>query len=252
MADQVATFAELRSGPLNKGFLSGPDGVAYQEVLGRAMDAEMDRFAWARRCRWPDWAPSDALPAIGAERGLERVILMGDPSAQEAEGDYRGRLRGAWYIHQEGGSAEIHVDAFRWTGLTNVSVHRRKDWAFPDDASAGSPYVRAFQHSVWSQFDILLDQPLPWSVVRWGDGHRWGDPWTWGSTATVPEIEQLRRLARRFAAGHDTPTWLVVNFGGGRVWGGWRWGDGAWGGGSLPTVRWLVGEEHWRQRGLVP
>jgi hypothetical protein len=252
VADQVVTYEALRSGPLNKGFLSGPTGTRYQRVLGRAMDRELDRLTWARRSRWPDWAPSDALLYIGGERGLEQVVIMGRPTLREPEPDYRGRLRGAWYIWQEAGSQQIHVDAFRWTGLTNVTVHRRKDWSFPDDASAPSPYVRAFQHSVWSQFDILVDKPLPWQIVRWGDGHNWGGPWTWGTTATQAEVEQLRRLARRFASGHDTPMWLVLAFGNGRVWGGWVWGDGGlWGGGDLPTVRWLVGEEHWRTRGLT-
>lgn len=256
MADDAVTYEELRSGPLNKTMLSGPWGVSWQRAMGSAWDEELRQIEWARRARWPDWAPEDALVYIGVERGLERVWLMGSgsPLKREAASEYRGRLRGGWYIWQKSGSQQIHVDAFRWTGLTNVSVHRRKDWCFPDDAAATSPYVRAFSHAVWAQFDILLDNPLPWSLVRWGDGHVWGGNWTWGSTATLPEIEQLRRLARLFAAGHDTPMYLTANFSGGRVWGGFVWGDGGlWGAGPNPTtLRWLVGEAHWKTRGLAP
>lgn len=219
--------------------------------MGAAMDRELARARWAMRARWPEWAPSDALAYIGVERSLERVTMMGT-RASEDEGTYRRRLREGWTIWTRGGSQQIHQDSFRWTGLTNVSVYRRHEWSMPSDAGCPSRYVQVFQHSVWAQFDILIDYAHPWRPVRWGDGHRWGTGWTWGSTATVPEIEQLRRLARRFRAGHDTPMWIYLNQGRGRVWGAWVWGDGGlWGGETGATVRWLVGEPHWRARGLV-
>ena len=249
----MSTYADLRSGPLLRSFIAGPFGVGWQKAMGAAMDLEMNRSLWARRARWPQWCPSDGLVWLGVERQLERVITMGT-LAPEDEGRYRGRLVNSWYIWQEGGSQQIHVDAFRWCGLTNVSVHRRKEWCYPDDASCPSPYVVAFQHSVWAQFDLLIDQPHPWKPVLWGDGHLWGGNWTWGSSATPAEIAQLKRLALKFRAGHDTPMWLVLNLGTGRVWGGgWKWGDGGlWGSGKYGSVRWLVGEPHWKTRGLAP
>lgn len=250
----TVTYKELRGQILNKDFLRGKWGTSWQEVMGSAWDAELVRQVFARRSRWPDWCPSDGLQYIGGERGLERVLLMGAGAGIEDEGLYRGRLRTAWTIWQEAGSQQGDFDALRWTGLTSVSVHRRKDWSMPDDSPLiASAYVRAFQRSVWAQFDVLIDRPHPWQAIFWGSGFRWGDGTTWGSTASVAEIEQLRRLLRRFRSGHDTPTWIAVNLSsGGKVWGNFAWGDGSLWGAGLPTttVKWLCGEQHWAPRGL--
>lgn len=253
MANSVfTTYTALRSGPLNRSMFAGKWGVAWQKTFGAAWDAEITRQIWARRARFPEWAPSDALIYLGAESGLEQVLQMGGGGALEDEGLYRRRLRNRWYIWQRGGSQQIHVDAFGWTGLTNVSVFRRHDAAPADGDGVVSGYVKAFQRAVWSQFDVLIAQPHPWKGVYWGDGHVWGGlDWTWGTTATVQEVEQLRRLVRRFKAGHDTCFWIILRlFGGATTWGSFTWGDGSvWGSGQY--VRWLVGEPHWSSRGLV-
>jgi hypothetical protein len=57
----------------------------------------------------------------------------------------------------------------------------------------------------------------------------------------------VRRFARTFRAGHDTPMWLWLNFGSGTMWGVGTWGQGVWGG-SGPVTKILAGEPHWRQR----
>lgn len=250
-SDVFGTYTALRTGPLNRSFLSGKWGTRWQRVFGNAWDKEIQRMIWARRARWPEWAPSDALIYLGAESGLEQVLQMGGAGALENEASYRKRLRNRWYIWQRGGSQQVHVDGFGWTGLTNVSVLRRKE-SLPFDDSSTSFYTRTFQHSVWSQFDILVAQPHPWKQVLWGDGHLWGGPdWSWGTTATAQEVEQLRRLARRFKAGHDTCFWIILRlFGGSTTWGSFTWGSSSvWGTGRF--VRWLVGEPHWKSRGLL-
>lgn len=242
---------------INRSFLSGKWGTLWQKTLGAAWDAEILRTTWARRSRWPDWAPSDALLYIGAERGgMEQALIMGSGGQVEAESLWRTRLRQAWSTWQLSGSQQAHTTAFATTGLTNAYVQRRVDLdpaAYPPTPAA-SAYVQAFQRSVWAQFDIFVDKPHPWVPVYWGDGHKWNDPinlWTWGSSATQQEVAHLQRLARRFRSGHDTCTWINVKLQGGPYfWGSWHWGDGSiWGPGVF--ARWLVGETHWRLRGLA-
>jgi hypothetical protein len=112
----------------------------------------------------------------------------------------------------------------------------------------GSLYVRTFARMVWSQFDVVVDRPHPWSAKLWGAGF-WGGS-NWGSSATTDEVNLVKRLLRQFRAGHDTPTYVVVNLTDGALWGSTSWGATTWGA-SGDTAVWLVGEPHWESRGLL-
>lgn len=248
------TYEELRAERLIRTPLNNEPGREWQRALGERMDVEFQRTVWARRARWPEWAPEDGLLYIGRERKLEQVALMrGDEAPErEATADYRLRLRGAWGIWNLAGSHQGHLDAFSWTELENVSIHRRKEWSTPYVDAATPEYVKAFQLAVWSQFDVLIERPHPWEGVFWGQ-FNWGGV-NWGSTATTEEVDQLRRLLWNFRSAHDTPTWIVVNLNrGAHLWGGFSWADGTtWNTGTGPgAIRWLVGEPHWRTRGLL-
>ncbi len=244
------TYAELRSQILIKSPLDDEYGRAWQEAMGEMMDEQLLRTQWAARAGWPEWAPEDALLYIGEERRLEQVLLMGTGLREDSD-DYRTRLREGWDIHAIGGTEELHREAFSWTSLKNVRVFRRKEWSMPYSDGSTPDYVKAFQRSVWSQFDVLIERPHPWLPVHWGSaGLLWGG-FHWGSNATTAEIDQLRRLVQNFKAAHDTAMWVVVNLGTGKLWGGFKWGDGSHWSASSEVVRWLVGEPHWTQRGLL-
>jgi hypothetical protein len=246
----ASTFEEARL-ELNKPyFQNDPWGEGWQRVLGQAMDRALDRVTQARRARWPGYCPSDGLLYLSKERGLERVRLMGKNGQLEAEDDHRIDLIGAWDTWAQAGSAQSHLDAFDKCALKNVFVFRRHEWSTPPPTL--NAYLNNFQSNVWAQFDVMVDKPHPWAPVFWGGGQLWGGvDWTWGSNATYEDIQQLKRQLWRFRSGHETPTWIVVNTTTGRLWGAWNWGDGGiWGGVGEP-VRWLVGEPHWRTRGLV-
>src|SRR2546430_13337 len=90
------SFEELRTTVLNKPVLRGPYGTAWQRVMGRAWDESLDKITQARRARWPGMAPSDALPYIGHERGLEQVRQVGVGGGFETEPQYRADLINAW------------------------------------------------------------------------------------------------------------------------------------------------------------
>ena len=68
-----------------------------------------------------------------------------------------------------------------------------------------------------------------------------------GTGTLRAELDTLRT----FRAAHDTPTYIWLHFGSGRLWGIGVWGSGGWGG-SGETQRLLCGEVTWQQRGLVP
>lgn len=237
MSQEVTTYAALCEA-LVKPEHNGPWGRAWQRTMGAQYDESWSRLEQARAVAWPEYTPPDALYLLASERGLERV-------PQETETQHRLRLKDAWGIWRRSASATGQLDAFAWTGLLNVSLHRRAEWSSP--APDPSAYVDAFARTVWAQFDMLISQPMPWTQNRWGDW-TWGDGRVWGLNATPGEVDLLKRLGRTFKGGHETLTYLYFNTSNARVWGAWKWGAGLWGGGGDPPVRILVGETHWRSR----
>ncbi len=232
------TFEALRQS-LNKQYLSGRWGRAWQSTLGRLLDESMNRVVQARVARLPSFCPIDGLQYIASERQLERAV-------GETISDYREVLRTAWSVWAVGGSAQAHVNSLGRMGFGSVVVKRRRDfYGVPDE----QPYVRAFARDVWAQFDVICSKPMPWQLRIWALSDTWGSG-VWGLTAQTSEIEQMKRFLRLFRAGHDTPTYAYFNFGSGQLWGLGAWGLGVWGGAGN-SVRLLVGEDHWTQRGLV-
>lgn len=243
------SYAALCADAYNKPCTSGPFGRAWQLVMGGAMDVEYDRFWWAKMIPRPELTPTDALFYLAAERGLERVILIGTGGTLEDETLHRRRLKDAWGIWERSGTQAGHIEAFGWAGLGAVQVLRRVDFSTPPPV--GSPYVRIFAREVWSQFDILIRKPMAISEVYWG-AFTWGDGTTWGTTMSAAEIQQLRRLVRDHKSAHDTGTYFHFAFANGALWGTFKYGDGTlWGGsgGSVTTI--ICGEKFWENFGYM-
>lgn len=249
------TYASLCAQILQKpcfgsGSTNAQNGAAYQTVMGGNMDIELDRLYWAKECQWPSETPADALYFLANERGLERVVLIGTGGTLENELLHRDRLKHAWNLWAVSGSQQGHRDELAWCGLTTTQVLRRVDFSSPPPV--GSQYVRAFATQVWSQFDILIRQPMPIQELLWGSGWLYGDGSTWGTTLTLPEIQQLRRLIRDHKSAHDTCTYFWLQFSTGPLWGTFLWGNGVLYGGSGPAVTGIVcGEESWFTRGFA-
>lgn len=219
--------------------MDGPYGRAWQRTLGQLMDESINRVVQARVARLPSFCPEDGLQYLASERQLERAY-------GESISDYREVLRTAWSIWAAGGSAQSHVNSLGRMGFGAVTVKRRRDFNGVPDTH---PYIRAFARDVWAQFDIICEKPMPWQGRFWDSSSTWGSG-VWGLSATTAQIDQMKRFLRLFRAGHDTPMYAYFNFGTGQLWGVGSWNSGVWGGvGNI--VRVLVGEDHWRQRGLV-
>lgn len=246
------TYADLCANILNKPCFAGPSGQAWQQIMGAAMDGEVDRLYAAVQSRFPNYAPSDALYYIANERGLERVLQIGTSGTLEVEAVHRLRLQHVWMIWGTSGSQQQVVDEMGWMGLGSVKVLRRVDFSTPPPV--GTPYVRAFAKLVWSQYDVLVNKPMPVAPLIWGSGWLYGQGSTWGSSLLLPEIQQMRRLVREHKSAHDTCTYAYFNFEGVALFGSFRWGDGtvyASGTGQGVTAI-VIGEDHWALRGLGP
>lgn len=241
MSGTVADTFEAYRVAVNKPFLDDPDGRAWQRTLGRLMDESFSRTYEARVARFPSECPADGLQYIGSERGIERCI-------GESETSYRYWLKHAWELWRIAGSATVHQINLGRMGCLSVEVRRRRDFS----GVPASPYIyiNRFARSVWAQFDVILERPMPWSVRLWGAPPPWGVG-LWGSTMTVDQREQVRRLLRTFRSGHDTATYVWMNFGSGKLWGIGPWGLGVWGA-TGPVSGLIVGELHWAQRNLCP
>lgn len=252
MADQqqeiVLTYADLCAQVLQKPPTDGPNGRAWQQVCGGAMDTEFSKLFYAVACRFPTQTPTDALFYLAEERKIDRMRIVGGAGALEPETTFRLRLKHAWTVWGIAGSQQSVVDEFNWMGISTAQVLRRVDFSTPPPV--GSVWVQAFAQQVWAQFDIMIRRPMPIGPLVWGAFY-WGTP-TWGSTLTVAEIDQIRRTVRRYKSGHDTATYLYLAFTTGALWGTFVWGaSGITWGGDGEVVPIIIGEEDWVTRGIM-
>jgi hypothetical protein len=84
-------------------------------ALGDILDGYADLADDATKARFPDYAPSDALPAIASER----QIFQG---YGEGEGQWRGRLRGAWEAWKRAGWHLGMLLALYYDGYTDAVI----------------------------------------------------------------------------------------------------------------------------------
>lgn len=94
-------------------WLQGPNAQAWQGAWGLLLDDQIDRIKQSVKARFPDYAPSDALPAIGDERQLDRGPFESDTS-------YIGRLKKAWDVWPFAGTPTGLMVALYYGGFTNV------------------------------------------------------------------------------------------------------------------------------------
>jgi hypothetical protein len=102
-------------GGLAPTFLLQPAGIAFEGGLGDAKDALADRIKLAVLARFPNYAPPDALQALGIERNLPR-----GPS--ETDATYAARLVNAWSTWPWAGTPYGLLQALKSAGYANVII----------------------------------------------------------------------------------------------------------------------------------
>jgi hypothetical protein len=91
-------------------WLQGPIGKKFWQSVGQVMDAHRARITDGTKARFPGYAATDSLDAIGADRQLPRAL-------GESDEDYAARLEAAWTTWgehpEEGGGAGSHLALLR-------------------------------------------------------------------------------------------------------------------------------------------
>jgi hypothetical protein len=193
----------------------GPTGPAWNESLGLMKDAYGAGSRLAVKCRFPQFAPSDALDGIGATLQIERLYAQNDAA-------YVGQMMRAWVSWQQAGTVPGMIARMQDFGLANVAVWEAWYW------SDGNPGY---------YFTITCSLPMPWNSYpladgTWGDGDatkKWSDGGVWASGIPVAWRQQLKATITKWKPTHTVCAAVIVNLNTGRIWGlsGGKWGDGS-------------------------
>ena len=194
-------------------WLQGPVGGAFLGVEGQAKDLVLQAMKDAIFAGFTLRAPSDALPALGAESSIPRLPGELDPS-------YRGRIVARWSTWPLAGTSAGILAALSLIGYTASRILTTRSWAAPATVPGGTG---------WSRFWVLL-APVPtvWrgrtlgdghrlggplrlgDGRRLGDGHRLGDRPSLGSTATRAETAAVVRTVQTWKSARDIGFVTVV------------------------------------------
>jgi len=202
------------------------------------LDTTEHRADQAVKQRWPDYALSAALDAIGFERSLPRYNV-------DTQTGYVARLKRAFSLWQTAGTPLALLRAIAVMGYPNVHLltARGQDHFLDGSgnlATALGPAQSLIQPG-WNHFIVIFQAPL---ITAW--------------QTTIPgsrsdEANRIRRVIRRWKWGNAAFDGVMIN-GGGAVWGfpfTQKWGDAGlkWGG---SWVTWPAADGiTWGQLGLA-
>jgi hypothetical protein len=195
--------------------------------LGLLCDAVVEHARLALIARFPSHAPADAVSLIARDRKLVRGLgetkeafaprlvawldehaVRGNPYAlmRQVRGYCNAAVRvrtvdrrGNWYTIERDGSYAYHGPA------DPSSPGEAWDW---DGGGADR----------WARFWVIIYPTAggePWSdPTLWGDpGLVWGSPGaTWGSTATVDEVDAVRRIVRDWKPAGTRCEHIIIAF----------------------------------------
>jgi hypothetical protein len=205
-------------------WLNGPVGQRFRYSMAVLYDALADGAGYAVLSRFPQTAPADALPLIGADRQITRGFA-------ESNASYENRLIQWLDLWRSAGSPMgvllAVLGLFLPTSIKVVTVDNSSNWntyalganPFPITAAVPTPPVYAKGTNNWNwdgnfalwwrTWVILYVSPLGWTIgPHWGDGGHWGDVGRlWGLTGPLPgQIPTLLAVLKQWAAAHS---WIV-------------------------------------------
>lgn len=208
--------------------LQKPYGRAWLRAQGIVKDYYLARTKQAVKMRFPDFAPPDALGAIGDERLIDRSAGP-QVAIPETDAQYAARLKNAWGIWYWGGTAFGMLTALAEQGYSAVLIQQNGvRWSLDGGGNlviVNGPAFNFPAPNLWSTFIVLIyDVPSSWTDIE--------NPPTSSSAPTANEIARLVRIINLWRPGHMTCAGLRVRLSG-RIWGypiGNVWGSGTWGG----------------------
>jgi hypothetical protein len=230
--------------------LQKPYGKSHQRAYGIVKDYYAGLTRQAVKMAFPDFAPPDALGAIGDELSIEQGIdtLTG---ANESASAYAARLKNAWAkdavrgqppdtassIWYWGGTAFGMLRAFFALGYRPTLIQKSGTyWSLDVSGNLVIAYNPAITGwPLWNTFLVMFN-PTPAS---------WTSPAQIATSSTVPSIDEVKRLIKivrtwRPAQALCMGLEIIVS---GRLWGyppvgaigAPVWGTGTWGG---SVIRW--------------
>jgi hypothetical protein len=214
--------------------LQKPNGEAYTTARGIVRDGYVEAAIAAVKARWVQTCPEDALPALGDERGMPRLV-------NETTAQYRARLATAWTIWPQAGTQPGELYVVRLL-LPTAYVVENNNWNYQPSAGYNPG-------DEWWRFWIVVPMPHPFTGPwTWGGGTTWGPSRSWGINGPQNVLTQLRQLVDQWKGAHNTPAHFVFIMsglcwggaqlqGGGAAAGFFNWGDGhVYGAGSSVYV----------------
>lgn len=199
-------------------WLRGTWGSRLLYSFGVSIDALIDSVTYGIKARFPEHAPSDALPYLGRERQIRRGFAESDASyaqrltqwvddrrvrgcAQATMRQLQGYLtghdvnfrtvngHGSWHtLDYLGNATHYHKDPTNW------------DW---DGVTAS-----------WSRYWVIIYVPSSLATVDgdWGDPGDWGDGGAWGTTLTVDQCLTIRSIIAEWNPPHADCPEIILAF----------------------------------------
>lgn len=169
MATTPKTYQEwyLGLGAAIPWLAGGENGQAYAGTVPAVLDAMKELMREARNCSYPDYAPSDALPYLGADRRLFQ-------GPNESETNFRARLKTPWDQWVRAGTWLGLLVQLYWYGLTNAVIVQQNGKAA---TLTGAPVVGQDPTSLYSFTDASISGGVITSWITPSRTIPAGTPW---------------------------------------------------------------------------
>ena len=201
-------------------YLQGYAGQRYGYTLAVMWDALGDGAAYAVRARFPDCAPSDALPWLAVDRQVDR-------GPNEPEASYRARLKTWLDLWRHAGSAQAVIAALEiwWGGGVEIETVTQSHAGVGTAWDYYVPATQQLQHvlvnpSNWT-WDDSYAAPRAWVIVQgggyaptslhWGDGHVYSGATVWGMSAPPSFAPWVRSQVKKWGAAVNVP-WIIMSW----------------------------------------
>jgi len=192
-------------------WLSTDEGQLALHSLWTLADWARERVRLGLYARMPDYAPPDALSAIGRDRLIVRGI-------DESDDSYAVRLKRWLDDHLVRGTPwgmldQIH--AFLQADCVLRTVDRRGNW-FTREADGTRTVNRAVANwtwdgtaaSSWSRFWVII---YPVDSAPWEDIAAWGG-WSETGTHTPEQVSAIRSIVRQWKPAGTVCEWIICAF----------------------------------------
>ncbi len=176
-ANVVVPFREYQANLATSMWARRPNTQRWLQASGVIKDGIAQGATLATAAHLTNFAPYDALPLLGAERGIARA-------PGESEAAYREQLRRYLSTHKAAGTPGAIKAIFNRLGMPNHVLLKNSEY----DAGDGhfGPGPEYYWARLWIELSVphVFTPPEVWGgLATWGAGSKWGFeesvPGTW-------------------------------------------------------------------------